>query len=163
VQLAYGLLIPYSVLLLDEITVDLDVLGRADLMKFLRQECEERKVTIVYATHIFDGLEQFATHVAFVAGGKLRFCKEFEKIEGLEGREPGALLNTVEGWLRKEAVIKKEDLAKRGVVKKKVLEYSRNNGWGEGRTASTLSRGPELAPSTAHVGIRGSSNAVIRN
>jgi CCR4-NOT complex subunit CAF16 len=43
-------------------------------------------VTIVYATHIFDGLEQFATHVAFVAGGKLRFCKEFEKIEGLEAR-----------------------------------------------------------------------------
>jgi CCR4-NOT complex subunit CAF16 len=28
VQLAYGLLTPYSVLLLDEITVDLDVLGR---------------------------------------------------------------------------------------------------------------------------------------
>ena len=57
VQLAYGLMIEYSVLLLDEITVDLDVLGRADLMSFLRQECEERNVTIVYATHIFDGLE----------------------------------------------------------------------------------------------------------
>ena len=28
VQLAYGLMTPYSVLLLDEITVDLDVLGR---------------------------------------------------------------------------------------------------------------------------------------
>ena len=69
VQLAYGLMIPYSVLLLDEITVDLDVLGRADLMAFLRRECEERSVTIVYATHIFDGLEEFATHVAFVAGG----------------------------------------------------------------------------------------------
>jgi CCR4-NOT complex subunit CAF16 len=68
VQLAYGLMTPYSVLLLDEITVDLDVLGRADLMSFLRQECEERSVTIVYATHIFDGLEQFATHIAFVAG-----------------------------------------------------------------------------------------------
>ena len=59
---------------MDEITVDLDVLGRADLMSFLRRECEERNVTIVYATHIFDGLEQFATHVAFVAGGGCVFA-----------------------------------------------------------------------------------------
>ena len=125
VQLAHGLMIPYSVLLLDEITVDLDVLGRADLMRFLRQECEERSVTIVYATHIFDGLEQFATHVAFVAGGKLRFCEPMEEIEGLKDREPGALLTTVEGWLRKEAQIKKEELEKKGIVRKKVFEYSR--------------------------------------
>ena len=31
------------------------MLGRADLMRFLRDECEQRSVTIVYATHIFDG------------------------------------------------------------------------------------------------------------
>lgn len=161
VQLAYGLMIPYSVLLLDEITVDLDVLGRADLMRFLRQECEERSVTIVYATHIFDGLEQFATHVAFVAGGKLRFCEPMEEIEGLKDREPGALLTTVEGWLRKEAQIKKEELEKKGIVRKKVFEYSRNSGWGEGRLASTVSFGPELG--MKHTGLKGSSNAVMRN
>ena len=161
VQLAYGLMVPYSVLLLDEITVDLDVLGRADLMGFLRQECEERQVTIVYATHIFDGLEQFATHVAFVAGGQLRFCKPMEEIEGLQDREPGALLATVEVWLRKEAEIKKQELAARGIVKKKVFEYQRNSGWGEGRMASTVSFGPELG--MKHTGIKGSSNAVMRN
>lgn len=61
-----------QVLLLDEITVDLDVLGRADLMRFLVQECEQRGATIVYATHIFDGLEFWPTHVAYVARGKLR-------------------------------------------------------------------------------------------
>lgn len=37
-----------QVLLLDEITVDLDVLGRADLLAFLRQEAEERQATIIY-------------------------------------------------------------------------------------------------------------------
>ena len=37
-----------QVLLLDEITVDLDVLARADLLEFLREESEERKATIVY-------------------------------------------------------------------------------------------------------------------
>ena len=161
VQLAYGLMVPYSVLLLDEITVDLDVLGRADLMAFLRQECEERQVTIVYATHIFDGLEQFATHVAFVAGGRLRFCDKMEEIEGLKDREPGALLSTVEVWLRKEAEIKKQELAAKGIVKKKVFEYQRNSGWGEGRMASTVSFGPELG--MKHTGIKGSSNAVMRN
>jgi CCR4-NOT complex subunit CAF16 len=38
------------VLLLDEITVDLDVLGRADLMAFLKQECAERGATIIYVS-----------------------------------------------------------------------------------------------------------------
>ena len=37
-----------QVLLLDEITVDLDVLGRADLLAFLREECEQRGATIIY-------------------------------------------------------------------------------------------------------------------
>ena len=37
-----------QVLLLDEITVDLDVLGRADLLAFLRDECEQRGATIIY-------------------------------------------------------------------------------------------------------------------
>ena len=129
-------------------------------MAFLRQECVERSVTIVYATHIFDGLEQFASHVAFVAGGELRFCEPIEKIDGLRDREPGALLSTVEGWLRKEAEIKREALAKKGIVPKKVFEYVRNSGWGSGRTASTVSFGPELG--MKHEGIKGSSNAVMR-
>ena len=50
-------------LLLDEITVDLDVLARADLMTFLKAECEERGATIIYASHIFDGLEAWPTHL----------------------------------------------------------------------------------------------------
>ena len=48
VQICLGLLKPFDVLLLDEITVDLDVLGRADLMQFLREECEQRGATIIY-------------------------------------------------------------------------------------------------------------------
>lgn len=42
-------------LLLDEITVDLDVVARLRLLDFFRDECEERGATILYATHIFDG------------------------------------------------------------------------------------------------------------
>lgn len=50
VQIAMGLLKPFKVLLLDEITVDLDVLGRADLMEFLKEECRERGATIIYVS-----------------------------------------------------------------------------------------------------------------
>lgn len=60
-----------QVLLLDEITVDLDVLGRADLMRFLKEECESRGATIIYATHIFDGLEFWPSHLAYLANGAL--------------------------------------------------------------------------------------------
>ena len=50
VQICLGLLKPFDVLLLDEITVDLDVLGRADLMQFLKEECEQRGATIIYVS-----------------------------------------------------------------------------------------------------------------
>ena len=73
-----------QVLLLDEITVDLDVLGRADLLAYLRAETEERGACIVYATHIFDGLESWATHLMYLANGGL-------KVRGADGaRVPGA-------------------------------------------------------------------------
>jgi CCR4-NOT complex subunit CAF16 len=59
------------VLMMDEITVDLDVLGRLALLEFFQRECTERGATILYATHIFDGLEAWITHVAYLEGGKL--------------------------------------------------------------------------------------------
>lgn len=55
VQLLLGLLKPFEVLLLDEVTTDLDVLVRKNLLDFLKRETETRKATILYATHIFDG------------------------------------------------------------------------------------------------------------
>jgi CCR4-NOT complex subunit CAF16 len=42
VQIALGLMREYKVLLMDEITVDLDVLSRLDLLQFFKDECEVR-------------------------------------------------------------------------------------------------------------------------
>ncbi|MBA0731090.1 hypothetical protein Golax_020582, partial [Gossypium laxum] len=81
VQICMGLLKPFKVLLLDEITVDLDVLARADLLNFLRKECEERGATIIYATHIFDGLEKWPSHIVYVAHGKLQLAMPMDKIK----------------------------------------------------------------------------------
>lgn len=63
VQLCMGLLKPWDLLLLDEVTVDLDVLVRYRLLEFLKKETETRNCTIVYATHIFDGLGEWPTEI----------------------------------------------------------------------------------------------------
>ncbi len=101
VQLLLGLLDPVRVLLLDEVTTDLDVIARADLLAFLREE-SERGATIVYATHIFDGLVEWATHVALLDGG--RIARHAPLADLAELRAPGVtspLLRLVERWLRK--------------------------------------------------------------
>ncbi|KAL0578581.1 CCR4-NOT regulatory complex component [Marasmius crinis-equi] len=69
VQLVMGLMGEWDLLLLDEVTVDLDVLVRSELLKFLAQESKTRNATIIYATHIFDGLNEFPTHVAHMRDG----------------------------------------------------------------------------------------------
>ena len=43
VQICLGLLKPFRVLLCDEITVDLDVLGRLDLLQFFVEETEQAR------------------------------------------------------------------------------------------------------------------------
>ncbi|KAG6880040.1 hypothetical protein C0992_007357 [Termitomyces sp. T32_za158] len=47
VQLCFGLMVPWDVLLLDEVTVDLDVLVRDDLLTFLKTDSEQRGATIL--------------------------------------------------------------------------------------------------------------------
>lgn len=69
VQIVSGLMAPWEVLLLDEVTVDLDVLVRSRLLSFLVEECETRGCTVLYATHIFDGLDTFPTHLCHIQLG----------------------------------------------------------------------------------------------
>jgi CCR4-NOT complex subunit CAF16 len=47
-----GLMGQWDVLLLDEVTVDLDVLVRSELLAFLIKESEERGATIVCESHV---------------------------------------------------------------------------------------------------------------
>ncbi|RDA93461.1 hypothetical protein CP533_2678, partial [Ophiocordyceps camponoti-saundersi (nom. inval.)] len=72
VQLAMGLLRPWSVLFLDEITVDLDVLARSRFLDWLRRETESRDCSIVYATHILDNLAEWPTHLVHMHLGAVR-------------------------------------------------------------------------------------------
>ncbi|KAL6564085.1 ABC transporter I member 19 [Orobanche hederae] len=106
VQICMGLLHPYKVLLLDEVTVDLDVVARMDLLEFFKEECEKRGATIVYATHIFDGLETWATDLVYVQDGVLKKSDKLAELQELKHKLN--LLSVVESWLRSETKIEKK-------------------------------------------------------
>ncbi|KAJ3263664.1 CCR4-NOT regulatory complex component, partial [Borealophlyctis nickersoniae] len=82
VQIVLGLMEPWDLLLLDEVTVDLDVLARSDLLHFLHTETQSRNATILYATHIFDGLGGWPTHVAHMVDGVV------DRVRDLKGGFP---------------------------------------------------------------------------
>ncbi|KAL3146681.1 hypothetical protein ABBQ32_000909 [Trebouxia sp. C0010 RCD-2024] len=115
VQICMGLLKPYKVLLLDEVTVDMDVVARLDLLEFFRQECEVRGATIMYATHIFDGLEGWLTHLAFVSHGKLLKGGPIDQVSDMGNVK---LLKTVERWLRTERSASRELEKSQTVIEK---------------------------------------------
>lgn len=104
VQLLMGLLHPFQVLLLDEITTDLDLLARTDLLAFLRQETETHKVAILYATHILDRMETWATELAFVERGRILVHQPLAQIEALQVLQrqgvSSPLSRLVEQWMR---------------------------------------------------------------
>lgn len=114
VQLAMGLLKPWSILLLDEVTVDLDVLVRARLLKFLKDETESRKCQIIYATHIFDGLSNWPTHIAHMHLGKILSVESFDnaireirsEIPLVNGNSP--LLELALKWLQQDMEVRGE-------------------------------------------------------
>ena len=61
-----GLIKPFKIALIDEMTMDLDIITRRRFMDWLKNESIMNKSTILYATHIFDGLENWATHLAHI-------------------------------------------------------------------------------------------------
>jgi CCR4-NOT complex subunit CAF16 len=110
VQLAMGLVRPWTVLLLDEITVDLDLLSRSEFLNWLKRETEIRDCTIVYATHILDNLAGWPTHLVHMHLGQV---KQWDRAETFLDRSKSVMNGNsqlgqlVLGWL-------KEDLKQRG-------------------------------------------------
>lgn len=95
---------PSRILLLDEVTADLDVVARADLLEFLRKD-SEAGTAIAYATHIFDGLEDWATHIMLMEKGGLAFkgaVAHLEELDALRRESPSSpLFRLVDRWIRR--------------------------------------------------------------
>jgi CCR4-NOT complex subunit CAF16 len=66
VRIMIKLLKPFQVCLIDEFAADLDILSRSHFFDYLSRECKERGASVVYATHIFDQADSWASHVAFM-------------------------------------------------------------------------------------------------
>jgi CCR4-NOT complex subunit CAF16 len=99
VQLLLGLARPRELLLLDEISTDLDLIARQDLLAFLREESEDRGTTILYATHIFDTLDRWATDIVYLVAGKIVVHAPISELSEL-AHTP--LVSIVERWLRRD-------------------------------------------------------------
>lgn len=106
VQLLLDLERTLRVVLLDEVTAELDVLARADLLRFLREESETRGLTIIYASHVLDGLDAFATDVIFLSPRRLRcFAPIAEALSIADRLSPGpgsSLHRLCEHWMRED-------------------------------------------------------------
>merc|ERR1719163_927449 len=112
-QLLLKLLRPSQLLLMDEVTTDLDVVSRQALLQFLREECDERGATVIYSTHILDGLDDWPSHVLHLQHGTLAYCGEIGGVPGANGlnakADPsavgatsGSLFTLVKKWLLTE-------------------------------------------------------------
>lgn len=66
VRIMLKLLRPFQLCLIDEFAVELDIHARKRFMDYLAKECTERGASVVYATHIFDQADDWATHIAFM-------------------------------------------------------------------------------------------------
>ena len=104
VHLLLHLEAPRKLLLLDEVTTDLDVVVRADLLALLKEDFEAHGTAVIYATHIFDGLEDWATHIVLLEGGRLvraGLLAELPELAELRARSVSSpLYRVVERWIR---------------------------------------------------------------
>ncbi|CAM9710369.1 unnamed protein product [Ascophyllum nodosum] len=153
VQLLLGLVKPFKILLLDEVTTSLDVVVRQDLLLWLRKESEERGATIVYATHIFDGLDDWPTHLTYLtrqanplAHGSTGWQGKLEDLElNRQMKERGetcTLLKVACHWLRTEQEESRSETRER-------RERRRREGEAEGGAGAIRDRNPNLKPYVA--------------
>lgn len=71
VRLMIKLLRPFQLCIIDEFAADLDIFSRKRFFDYLSRECALRGASVVYATHIFDQADSWASHIAFMQLNKV--------------------------------------------------------------------------------------------
>ena len=66
VRIMIKLLRPFKFCVIDEFAADLDIFSRSRFFDYLSKECELRKASVIYCTHIFDHADTWASHIAFM-------------------------------------------------------------------------------------------------
>ncbi len=109
VQLFVELVYEKPLLLLDEVTSDLDIVVRADLLDFLKDEAKNRGVCIFYATHVLDGMEEWATHLTAMEKGRIKHSSQISHLKELAELKASGLnsplYRLVDKWIRGDAEV----------------------------------------------------------
>jgi CCR4-NOT complex subunit CAF16 len=71
VRIMIKLLRPFQLCVIDEFAADLDIFSRSRFFDYLTRECEMRGASVVYATHIFDQADSWASHITFMQLSKV--------------------------------------------------------------------------------------------
>lgn len=66
VQIFLGLLQPFKILLMDEVTISLDALIRYNILTWIKNDCSNRNACCIYTTHIFDGLNDWCDRLIYL-------------------------------------------------------------------------------------------------
>ncbi len=105
VQIAAALMKDYQLLLMDETTVECDVLVRKRLLQYLRR----RPGTVVYCTHVFDGMAAWPSHIMHVGARgtvaiqRLDECAEYLRLrQEWDPSRDSPLSALVEHWLERD-------------------------------------------------------------
>jgi ABC-2 type transport system ATP-binding protein len=91
--IAMALLHEPELLVLDEPANGLDPEGIQDLRHLLKRLADERQMTVFLSSHILAELEQTATRIAVITGGRLRYQGS---LDALKAGQPCRLLVTVD-------------------------------------------------------------------
>jgi len=59
----------FEIYILDEVTADLDIVSRERLLMWLKEETLTRGATVLLATHIMDGMDEWATRMIYLEDG----------------------------------------------------------------------------------------------
>ena len=79
VQVAGALCIQPKLIIVDEITAVLDIVGRRRFMEILTDLNKNQGCTVILATNILEDLEKYASHILLVRNGKLRLFQAIDK------------------------------------------------------------------------------------
>ena len=82
VQIVGALAIQPKLIVVDEITAVLDIVGRRRFMKVLRDLNRRLGCTIVLATNILEDLENYTSHLLLIKSGRLCLFQSIEEFLG---------------------------------------------------------------------------------
>ena len=105
VQIMIALLKPFRLVIIDEFLSEIDIVVRDKMFHYLKKECKLRNGSLIYATHVFDDLDQWMDSVVYISNGT---CED--KIDMKTFKQDKSLYQAVKEKLLQDKEMKLEAL-----------------------------------------------------